>query len=97
MSGGPLTLQNTTVSGNTGHASGLTGSAQGGGIFNVDETAANGPPGGPLILTNSRVVSNVLSGSPAITLQGGGIFATNPVTLTHSLIAGNSPDQCDGC
>ena len=76
QAGGPLTLQNSTVSGNTGHASGVTGSAQGGGIFAVDESATGGPPGGPLILTNSRIVSNLLSGSPAVTLQGGGIFAT---------------------
>ena len=39
----------------------------------------------------------MLSGSSAITLQGGGIFATNPVTLTNTLIAGNLPDQCDSC
>ena len=26
-----------------------------------------------------------------------GIFATNPVTLTNTTIADNSPDQCDGC
>jgi hypothetical protein len=72
-------------------------SAQGGGIFAVDESASDGPPDGPLILTNSRVTTNVLSGSSAITVQGGGIFATNPVTLTNTLIAGNLPDQCDSC
>ena len=97
QSGGPLTLQNTTVRGNTGHATGRTGSAQGGGIFAVDESATGGPPGGPLILTNSNITHNRLSGSTGITLQGGGIFATNPVTLTNSLIANNDPDQCDGC
>jgi hypothetical protein len=75
--GGPLTLQNTTVSANTGHASGLSGSAQGGGISDVDLSGIGQPPGGPLILTNSRVVFNVLSASPAVTLRGGGIAATN--------------------
>jgi hypothetical protein len=30
-------------------------------------------------------------------LQGGGVFATNPVSLTNSMIAGNVPDQCFGC
>jgi hypothetical protein len=97
---GPLTLQNTTVSRNTGHASGLTGSAQGGGISDADLSGIDQPPGGPLILTNSRVTFNALSASPAITTQGGGIFATNPtnpVTLSNSLIANNNPDQCDGC
>ncbi len=95
---GPLTLQNTTVRGNTGYATGLSGSAQGGGISDVDLSGINQPPGGPLTLTNSRVVHNRLSGSPAITLQGGGIAATNnPVTLTNTLIAHNHPDQCFGC
>ena len=93
----PGTLQNTTVSRNTGHASANNGTAQGGGIFAVDQSANGGPPGGPLILTNSRVTSNILSGNPAITLQGGGIFATDPVTLTNTLIARNLPDQCGGC
>jgi hypothetical protein len=71
--------------------------AQGGGIFAVDESADNGPPGGPLILINSTIVHNMLSGNSGITLQGGGIFATNPVTLTNTTITGNSPGQCDGC
>jgi hypothetical protein len=97
QSGGPLTLRNTSVSGNRGDASGLTGTAQGGGIFAVDESASGGPPGGPLILTNATITNNLLTGTTGITLQGGGIFATNPVTLTHTVIADNVPDQCDGC
>lgn len=97
QSGGPLTLRNTAVSGNRGQANGRTGTAQGGGIFAVDESANNGPPGGPLILTNSAITHNVLSGNSGITLQGGGIFATNPVTLTSTTLANNSPGQCDGC
>jgi hypothetical protein len=40
----------------------------------------------------------VLSGSSGITLQGGGLYTQNqPLTLTHSVIADNSPDQCVGC
>ena len=97
QSGGPLTLRNTAVSGNRGDANGLTGTAQGGGIFAVDESANGGPPGGPLILINSIITGNSLNGSSGITLQGGGIFATNPVTLTHTTITNNSPGQCDGC
>jgi hypothetical protein len=95
MAGEGVTLRNTTVSDNTGHASGLTGSAQGGGIF--DAAVPNGPPGGQLTLTNSRVTRNALSGDPSITLQGGGLFLRNPLTLTNSVIANNTPDQCDGC
>jgi hypothetical protein len=97
QSGGPLTLRNTSVSGNHGDASGLTGTAQGGGIFAVDESASGGPPGGPLNLANATITHNLLTGTTGITLQGGGIFATNPVTLTHTVIADNVPDQCDGC
>ena len=97
QSGGPLTLRNTTVSGNRGDANGLTGTAQGGGIFAVDESATGGPPGGPLILANATITHNLLTGTTRITLQGGGIFATNPVTLTRTVIADNVPDQCDGC
>jgi hypothetical protein len=97
QSGGPLTLRNTTVSGNRSDANGLTGTAQGGGIFAVDESATGGPPGGPLILANATITHNLLTGTTGITLQGGGIFATNPVTLTRTVIADNVPDQCDGC
>jgi hypothetical protein len=97
QSGGPLTLSHTAVSGNRGDASGLTGTAQGGGIFAVDESTSGGPPGGPLILTNATITQNLLTGTTGITKQGGGIFATNPVTLTHTVIANNVPDQCDGC
>jgi hypothetical protein len=92
---GGITLRNTTVSGNTGDASGLSGSARGGGIF--DAAVPDGPPGGPLTMTRSSVTSNALSGSSGITLQGGGVFATNPVKLVNSVIAHNSPDQCFGC
>jgi hypothetical protein len=97
QAGGPLTLRNTTVSGNRGDANGLSGTAQGGGIFAVDESASGGPPGGPLILADATITRNLLTGTTGITLQGGGIFATNPVTLTHTVIADNVPGQCDGC
>ena len=96
MAGDVITLRNTTVSGNTANASGRAGFGRGGGIFDVD-LSPNGPSGGLLTLINSRVTSNVLSGSSAITLQGGGIYATNPVSLTNTVIANNIPDQCFGC
>lgn len=91
-----LTLRNTTVRGNTVDASGESGGARGGGIF--DAPVPNGPPGGPLVLMTSSVTGNVLSGTAGIALQGGGLYIQNqPLTLTHSVIAGNSPDQCFGC
>jgi hypothetical protein len=96
VAGDVITLRNTTVRGNTADASGLAGFARGGGIFDVD-LSPTGPPGGLLTLINSRVTGNTLNGSVAITLQGGGIFATNPVSLTNSMITSNVPDQWLGC
>jgi hypothetical protein len=91
-----VTLRNTTVSGNTIEAGGTSGTAQGGAIF--DAAVPDGPPGGPLALVNSSVTGNVLRGPAAVTLQGGGLYIDNkPLTLTHSVIAGNLPDQCFGC
>jgi hypothetical protein len=89
-------LRNTTVSGNTADATGQVGLAQGGGIFDIDNSGNGGPGGGLLTLIHSRVTDNVLSGSPAITLQGGGIYATNPVSVLNTLIANNTPDECVG-
>ena len=91
-----LALKNTTVSGNEVDARGTSGSGQGGGIF--DAAIDNGPPGGPLTLVNSHVTGNELSGSAPITLQGGGLYIDDrPLTLSRSVIANNSPDQCFGC
>jgi hypothetical protein len=93
---GPTTLRNSTVSGTTVNASGANGSARGGGIF--DGINPDGPPGGPLVLQNSKLTGNVLTGSTGITRQGGGLYIqSNPLTLTNSLIANNVPDQCFGC
>jgi hypothetical protein len=93
---GPTTLRNSTVSGNTVDASGTSGSARGGGIF--DGVNPDGPPGGPLLLQDSNVTNNVLTGTAGITLQGGGIYLQDePITLTNSTITGNIPDECFGC
>jgi hypothetical protein len=91
-----LTLQNTTVSANTVSVEGSAASGLGGGILDVP--IPNASPGGPLELVNSRVVDNRLLGTTSASLQGGGIFASGEsVTLTRSQVAGNRPDQCDGC
>jgi hypothetical protein len=93
---GGLTLRNSVVSGNTAEAHGTNGSAQGGGIFYPEP--ADGPPGGTLVLQNSTVTGNALSGTPGIVLQGGGLYiGGQSLTLIHSVIAGNTPDQCSGC
>jgi hypothetical protein len=93
--GGELELRNMTVSENAGTASGPTGEAQGGGIWNgaFDPTS----PAPELTLLASALTHNSLAASPGITPQGGGLFTTVPVTLDDSVIASNSPDQCFGC
>jgi hypothetical protein len=58
----------------------------------------DGPPGGPLVLQNSNVTGNVLTGTAGLTLQGGGLYTSGePLTRTNSMIALNTPDDCFGC
>jgi hypothetical protein len=91
-----LTLRNTAVSGNTVDANATSGRVRGGGIF--DAHIPHGPPGAPLTLVNSSVTGNTLTGSPGLIVRGGGIFIRHhSLTLTHTVIANNSPDQCFGC
>lgn len=89
-----LDLRRVQVNDNSGTTTGLTGAAQGGGIWNGVELS--GPPV-TLTLSNSVVTRNSLTGSAGIALSGGGLFTSEPVTLTRSLIARNAPDQCSGC
>src|SRR5205823_14490600 len=83
------TLRNTTVRGNTVDATGASGTVRGGGVF--DAAFPDGPggaPGGPLVLVNSKVISNVLTGNGALALLGGGLYIQNePLTRTNSIIA----------
>jgi hypothetical protein len=89
-----LTLTNVLTRDNRGVANGLGGFAQGGGIWNG---SIFGGPTPTLALDHSGVVANTVSGSPGVTLQGGGIFTVgSPLTLTDSLVAHNAPDQCAG-
>jgi hypothetical protein len=96
FNGGLLTLVNDTVSGNSGKATGPSGAAQGGGIWNA--TDVTGPPV-QLILQHTTVTHNSVAGSHGITVQGGGLYSAPPatVTLRDSLITLNIPDQCSGC
>jgi hypothetical protein len=91
---GLLTLRNVLVSDNVGLASGPTGFARGGGIWNG--SLFNSPPI-ELTLENTNVMHNTLRASPGLTVQGGGMFTAFPVTLNNSRIANNTPDQCYGC
>ena len=69
--------------------------AQGGGIWNGVLFV---PPDSPLTLVNSQVTGNVLTGSAGIALSGGGIFTSGfPLTLQHSVVAHNAPDDCVEC
>jgi hypothetical protein len=93
------TLRNTTVSGNTVDASGKSGTVRGGGVFDAAfPDGPDGAPGGPLVLQNSSLTGNALTGSTSLILQGGGLYLENePLTFANSVIANNSPDQCFGC
>jgi hypothetical protein len=93
---GLLKLIHDTIFRNSGTATGPSGQAQGGGIWNG--TTFTGPPV-QLTLQYTSVTRNSLTGSHGITVHGGGLFTMSPatVTLTHSLIALNKPDQCTGC
>ena len=86
------------MNGNTGDAGGASGSARGGGIFDVAfPFGPDGPPGGPLVLQNSTLTGNALTGSGLI-VHGGGLYLENEsLTFLNSLIANNVPDQCFGC
>jgi hypothetical protein len=89
-----LALHHVAVRDNTVHADGPSGRAEGAGVWNSDELS--GPPV-ELALDHSRIEGNRATGSPGITLRGGGLFTTFPVTLQATTIAGNAPDQCSGC
>ena len=43
------------------------------------------------------VVDGMVPRINGLTIQGGGLFTTFPVTLTKTVLAGNKPDQCFGC
>jgi hypothetical protein len=92
---GPLVLTDDRISGNTATANGESGFAQGAGIWNG---LLFGGPTSPLMLQNTSVTRNKLSGSPAVALQGAGIYTLGfPITLTNSVVSRNTPDQCYGC
>ena len=92
---GVVTRRNTSFADNKGAASGPSGFARGGGIFNG--SVPDGPPSVRLALVDSAVTRNTLTASPGIKVQRGGLFTLFPVTLTSSVIAQNVPDQCYGC
>ena len=91
--GAHLMLQDDLIKDNHGIAIGPEGFARGGGIWN-GRLFLEQPP--HLTLDHTRVIGNTLSASPGLPVKGGGIFTAFPVTLDHSRIAHNHPDQCAG-
>lgn len=94
---GLLTLRRMHVVGNRATATGPAGLAQGGGIWNGVVPLPGFPPDAQLTLIDSVVTGNKLLASPGLERLGGGIFTTASVTLTSTMLIGNSPDQCFGC
>src|SRR5581483_8103838 len=89
-----LSLQYDAVARNVAKATGPSGAAQGGGIWNGVELS--GPPV-QLTLDHTTVTGNRADGTGKVDRKGGGVYTTTPVTLQASQIAGNAPDQCVGC
>lgn len=86
---GTLTLDQTTVSGNSTAGTSINGSssatARGGGVFTFD---------GSVLLTNSTVSGNSVSGLSGL---GGGIYTLDGgVLLTNSTVSGNSSTRSGG-
>jgi hypothetical protein len=93
VNNGVLELRNDQINDNAGTATGPTGLAQGGGIWNG---LLFNPPS-VLTLVNTVVTRNTLSASAGLTVQGGGLFTEFPVTLDKSRIEKITPDDCFGC
>jgi hypothetical protein len=97
---GQLTLEHTQVSGNGASATGsgtpvfgFPSEVKGGGIWN----GSFGGPSPELTLTDSTVSHNSLSAPGTFVILGGGLFTDFPVTVKHTKIKDNTPDQCFGC
>ena len=94
LNNGLLELRNVRVTRNVATASGPSGFAQGGGIWNG---VLFNPPPVQLALVNTRVEQNAITATPGLTVAGAGLFTQFPVTATNSRIEQNSPDDCAGC
>jgi hypothetical protein len=90
---GQTTVERTLFTGNSVTMNGATGSAHGGGIYN--DTLFGSTPS--LTVSDSAITANNVVSSTGVTRQGGGLFTAFPIALTTTTIAGNQPDQCNGC
>jgi hypothetical protein len=91
-----LSLRGSRVSSNTVRATGGSGEARGGGIWNATLPDAGGLEP-QLRVTDSAITANAIAGAHDVDVQGGGLFTDQPVMLERALIRGNHPDQCAGC
>lgn len=92
-----LELHGTTVALNRAHASGRSGVAAGGGIWNgrTPETLDFVPR---LSIFDSLLAGNLLTASGReIVVRGGGLLTAEPATVNRTHIVANLPDQCVGC
>jgi hypothetical protein len=99
---GVLTVRDTQVGSNTASATAPNGTAfaVGAGIFNT--RLSDGPPVTQLTLIDSAITKNALTATGLTPIAlGAGLFNDTgsgaTVTLTNSVIAQNSPEQCFGC
>ena len=92
--GGLLVIRDSLLTANVGIAKGHSGTAQGGGIWNGSLYNESAPQ---LTLSGTSVSRNSIVGSSGVTLQGGGLFTTVPVTIHGGHITHNRPDDCSGC
>ena len=92
---GALVLEHASIRDNCGTASGLTGLAQGAGIWNGE---IFGIPTSAPTLRHTRVTGNVLMAGPGLDVGGGGLFTIGfPPVSSDSRVVDNLPDQCAGC
>lgn len=91
---GRLILKGSLIADNVGVVHGRSGLAQGAGIWNG---SLFDPTPDELTLNGTIVTHNILTGPVGATLQGGGLYTVNPVTVQASHISHNEPDDCFGC
>jgi len=84
---GNVNVSHLTITGGVAPGDDPRASGQGGGIF-FDGTQMN--------LDHVAVVGNTALSQPDFGGQGGGIFADEPVTITNSLVSGNTADGTGG-
>ena len=101
MFGADLTLERTIVVANSASANGAAAPLPFGGVSSVFgggiSNGGFGVPPATLTVTDSLVTANRLIGSPGILVHGGGVYTESSIVRTHTVIAGNKPDDCSGC